>query len=96
MTVLFTESLPYTVRNRFLLIGFTLYMLGIMLTSTEKVRRFRARKRLGKAVLSAEVELGLLADMLVSHGFLQQWDDGDRAKIQAAFQEWVAVSYRYE
>jgi len=29
-----------------------------------------------------------------SHGFLREWDDTDRSKIQAAFQEWG--SYRYE
>jgi hypothetical protein len=50
-----------------------------------------ARKRLGKAVPSAAIEAGPLAEML-----LQEWDDSDRGKIQAGFQEWVRVSFRYE
>lgn len=56
-----------------------------MLTPTEKVRRFRARKRRGRAVFSAEVDVGPLADMLTGYGFLQEWDDTDRQQSRGGF-----------
>jgi hypothetical protein len=51
---------------------------------------------MGRAVFSAEVDVGPLADMLTSYGFLQEWDDADRSKVEAAFREWVTAAYRYE
>ena len=71
-------------------------MLRIMLTSTEKVRRCRARKASGKGILPIEVEFAPLADVLVAAGYLEAWDDADRDKLRAALEQALKVWAAYE
>jgi hypothetical protein len=67
-----------------------------MLTPSEKIRRFRARKRMGKGVLPIEVAFGPLADVLIAAGYLEAWDEGDRDKLRAALERAIAVWVTYE
>ena len=46
-------------------------------------------------VLQVEVELGPLADFLVDHGFLEQWNDSDREPIRLALQTALKVWSTY-
>jgi hypothetical protein len=66
------------------------------MSSTDRVRRCRQRKREQRAVLALDVPLWPTADWLVAHGFLQAWDSEDRAKIRAALEQAVRVVVSYE
>jgi hypothetical protein len=50
----------------------------------DRLHRFRARQHEGKAVLRVEIDLFRHTEMLVHSGFLAQWDDNNRAAIEAA------------
>jgi hypothetical protein len=65
-------------------------MLGAM-TSTERVRKHRQRKRTGLTVLSVPVDLGAVAEFLIDHGFLEAWDDRDRDAVARALAAALAV-----
>ena len=60
-----------------------------------KQRRYRRRHAAHRAVLSVEVELFPVADLLVSEGFLEEWNSDSRNAIADALAEFVAVSSRY-
>jgi hypothetical protein len=52
--------------------------------STIRLHRHRARQREGKAVLLVEVCLAGHIALLIKSGWLKEWDDQDRAKIEEA------------
>jgi len=60
-----------------------------------KMRRYRARRRAGKAVLPIEIELGPVSDLLVQQKFLREWDDGDRSALKFALEEYLRVQATY-
>jgi hypothetical protein len=57
----------------------------------ERLKRHRQRKRNGIALLSIEVALDPLRELLLDHGFLGEWDDGDRGKITRALELAIEV-----
>jgi hypothetical protein len=66
------------------------------LSGAEKVRRQRARKRAGEAVLPVRCNVGAVADWLIDHGMLQEWDSSDRDRVRAALDAAITVWSRYE
>jgi hypothetical protein len=44
---------------------------------------FRSRRE-GKAVLSVEIDQAYQVELLIASGLLQEWDDGDKSKIEQA------------
>jgi hypothetical protein len=52
--------------------------------NAHRLRRFRERRALGKAVLSIEVDLFNHTEMLIASGLLKDWDDSNRAAIEVA------------
>jgi hypothetical protein len=49
-----------------------------------RLRRWRARQTLGKAVINVEVDLFNHTEMLIASGLLKAWDDSNRALIEDA------------
>ena len=66
------------------------------LSAAEKVRRHRARRRKGEAVLRINVNLGAVADWLIDHQKLAEWDATDRDQIQTSLENAVKFWSRYE
>jgi hypothetical protein len=66
------------------------------LSDSEKVKRHRARKRAGEAVLPIRVNVGAVGDFLLDHGFIAEWDMGDRDKIREAIESALRVWSSYE
>jgi hypothetical protein len=58
-----------------------------MSSSYDRLKRYRARARVGRIVLPIELDAGAVGDLLVELGFLQAWDAGDRGKLRAALEE---------
>jgi len=54
------------------------------MTAADRMRKARARRRNGVAVLQIEVAIGPLADQLVEAGLLGAWDSEDRDAIKRA------------
>jgi hypothetical protein len=61
------------------------------LTPYEKVKCCRQRKRRGRAVLSIELDVGAVGDLLVETGFLEAWDANDRDKLREALEHLLDV-----
>jgi hypothetical protein len=61
-------------------------MSGTKSKAGARMKRLRARKATGRAVLPIEVDLSELSDVLVDQGRLQQWDCDDREKVKDALQ----------
>ncbi|GLK71566.1 hypothetical protein GCM10017643_16810 [Ancylobacter dichloromethanicus] len=59
--------------------------------AAERQRRYRARAKRHTAVLQVAVDLGPLADALVSEGLLGEWDAEDRARIAEALAKLVTL-----
>jgi hypothetical protein len=53
-------------------------------SAAPRLRRFRERRRAGKAVLSIEVNLFDHIEMLKDAGLLKEWDESDRTAIADA------------
>ena len=51
----------------------------------------RERAKDGRAVLRIDVDLFGLADVLVKHGLLEEWDADDREKIERATEKMIAA-----
>lgn len=54
-----------------------------------RMRRCRQRKRDGRAIISVEVNLFELTDMLIARGFLAEWDSGSYPEVEAAFERFI-------
>jgi hypothetical protein len=59
--------------------------------AADRVHRCKLRKRAGMAVLQVEVQLGPLADQLVTDRFLAEWDTENRAEIERALARMLAI-----
>jgi hypothetical protein len=57
-----------------------------MSSSYDRLKRYRARARCGRIVLPIEIDFGAVADLLVSAGFLAEWDLADRGAIKHALE----------
>jgi hypothetical protein len=65
------------------------------MTSAEKVRRHRARKRAGETLLTIKVQLGMVGDWLFDYGFIDECDTDNPAKVAAGLERLLAVWPRY-
>jgi hypothetical protein len=61
-----------------------------MTANATRIRRHRERKAEGKAALTIEVDLFRLTAMLSESGFLEQWDEDKRSKIEEATARFLA------
>ena len=52
--------------------------------AAEKMRRYRRRQKAGRAMLTIEVDMSVLADFLADRGFIMPWDADNRAAIAKA------------
>jgi hypothetical protein len=64
--------------------------------STPKVKAFRERKKHGLIHLHVYANADKVADLLIEHGYLGEWDAEDHAKIQNAWQEYIAALLAYD
>jgi hypothetical protein len=64
---------------------------GRGVTTAARLRRFRERRAEGRAVLSVEVNLLDLTEMLVTSGLLRTWDDNDRGKVERAVERLLGI-----
>ena len=66
------------------------------LSGAEKVRRHRARKRRGEAVLPIKVNVGAVAELLIDHRMLREWDAHDRDKVREALEAAMRLWTTYD
>ena len=59
------------------------------MTAARRQQRHRERERQGRGLLTVEVDLYGLADVLVEHGFLRAWDADDKRAIEAAVERLI-------
>jgi hypothetical protein len=57
----------------------------------DRLKKFRARQRLGRGVVSIEIDLGAVGDLLVAAEFLPERDIDDRNKLSKALE--AALDY---
>ena len=57
--------------------------------TADRMRRHRARRAAGRAILKVEVHLAELADALVEAGWLKAWDQEDRGEVRAALERLI-------
>jgi len=67
-----------------------LHRIAAQIDPSPQAQYYHRRKN-GRRVLKVEVELGPLADLLVDHQFLQQWDTEDPEAVRLALQEALRV-----
>jgi hypothetical protein len=60
-----------------------------MSSAAARMRLMRERVANDRAKLAIDTKIGRLALALAEDGFLQEWDDRDRAAIEAALQAMV-------
>jgi hypothetical protein len=63
--------------------------------AAERQRRYRQRKAAQRAVLTVEVDLFPITELLVAKGFLQQWDADDKTRVAEALETAIDVWGRY-
>lgn len=64
------------------------------MTGAERMRRHRARRAAGRAVLRVEVDLVELVPALVEARLLGLWDESDRGAVERATERALAIIAR--
>jgi hypothetical protein len=59
--------------------------------SAERTKRYRQRKRAGLRMATIAIEPTAVAELLIDHDFLREWDAADFSAVCAALQEAIAV-----
>jgi hypothetical protein len=61
------------------------------LSGYDRLKRWRRRQRLGRGVVSIEIDFGAVADLLIAAEFLAERDLDDRNKLSKALE--AALDY---